>query len=456
MYKGVVCRIHTEEIPGADNIQFGNCLGYKIFISKDTKDNDLGVYFEVDGKLSEEFLSYNSLFRQFDLNKDKSKIGYFEPSGRVKSLKLSKFGVSNGFWVPISYFDFTGFDLSKKAEGWEFDTLNNYKICEKYYTPATLAHMQRLANKNKKKNIAWETIGYLKGALLNPSAQRVNFPEHYDTLHFRRTYSQIPAGATIYVSNKMHGTSQRIAFAPVEKYVYKTKFSSWFMNTFFNKPSKVNTFERKYGTRRVVLGDTVKGGYYGDNQFRFDSFDSSKLREGEALYGEIVGYLASGASIMPSQDSSKLGNKEFKKLFGDTITYSYGCKAGESAFWVYNLKKINYKGNWQDVPYNEFVARAKELNVPVCPLLDTWIHDGDADALLKRVVEFVEDTKTNIPKKDCLDNHPQEGVIIRTEHEGVITFYKLKSSAFLYLEGVGKEDPTYIDIEETQGTEEGN
>lgn len=454
MYKGVVCRIYTEEIPGADNIQFGSCLGYKIFISKETKDADLGVYFEVDGKLSDEFLSNNSLFRQFDLNKDKSKMGFFEPNGRVRSLKFSKFGVSNGFWVPISYFNFTGVDLSKKPEGWEFDTLNGHKICEKYYTPATLAHMRRVANKNKKKNIAWRTVGYLKTTFLNPAQERVNFPEHYDTLHFRRTYNQIPAGASIYVSNKMHGTSQRIAYAPVEKYVYKTKFSSWFMNKFFQKPSKIQTFERKYGTRRVVLGNTLKGGYYGDNQFRFDSFDSSKLNQGEALYGEIVGYLASGASIMPTQDANKLGNKEFKKLFGNTITYSYGCKPKESAFWAYNLKKINDKGNWQDVSYNEFVKRTAELNVPICPLLDHWTHDGNPDTLMQRVSAFVEDSVTNIPVKDCLDNHPQEGVIVRTEHEGVITFYKLKSQVFLFLESCGKDDPTSIDEEELQTTVE--
>lgn len=446
MYKAVVCKIKTQEIPGADNIKLGYCLGYQVIVSKDTEDDQLGVFFEQDGCLTKEFASINNLFRHSEFNLDKDKAGYFEDNARVKSLKL-KLAKSDGFWCPLSFFAFTGVDLKTLREGDEFDTLNNIQICKKYYSPATLAQMRRDKNKQNR-NLLWKTVGYCKKKLFNSLQESVNFPEHYDTMHFKRSYKSIIPGSRIIISSKQHGTSGRIANAKTKKEIYKWKIVSWFMKL-IGKPTIFDGFSVKYGSRRVILKDNQPG-FYGSNQFRYDSFDAKKLKVGEAVYGEIVGFLPSGASIMDKHSTKHLKDKKFSKLYGDEIIYSYGCKDNENKFFIYNIKSINEKGIWYDLPYEQMTARAAELGheTPhVYEIIDNF--DGDHEALFKKVQSYVEDETTLLPLKDPIGDHIQEGVVVRTELNGQVNFYKSKSTAFGLCEGYLKENDEYVDLEES-------
>ena len=446
MYNAVLCKIKTQEIPGADNIKLGFCLGYQVIVSKDTEDNQLGVFFEQDGCLTDIFASTNSLYRHSDKNSNKDKSGYFEDNARIKALKL-KLGKSDGFWCPLSFFDFTKYDFSKEKEGWEFHTLNGIEICKKYYSPATMAQMRK-DNQKRNRNFLWKAVGYCKGRFLNPTGEKVNFPEHYDTSHFKRSFRAINPGAKIVIQSKMHGTSGRIASVPTKRELYKTKFSSWFMNL-IGKPTKFEGFSTKYGSRRVVLKGT-ESGYYGSNQFRQECFDSSKLKEGEAVYGEIVGYLGNGKPIMENHSTEKLKDKTLTKLFGKVVTYDYGCNLNENKFFIYNIKNINSEGVWSDIPYDDMIQRSQELGYPVChtyEVIDSF--DGDYDTLFKKVASYVEDEITTLPLKDPLGNHIQEGVIVREEFNGHVTFHKFKSTAFGIMEGYLKEDDSFVDMEES-------
>lgn len=54
-YKAVVTRITTRPLPGADRLLIGACGQYQVIVGIGTQDGQLGLFFEQDGQLSEEF-----------------------------------------------------------------------------------------------------------------------------------------------------------------------------------------------------------------------------------------------------------------------------------------------------------------------------------------------------------------------------------------------------------------
>ena len=63
-YKAVVCKINEiRKHPNADRLQIATVAGgYEVIVDLDTKLEDLGVYFDTDGQLSDEFCKANDLY----------------------------------------------------------------------------------------------------------------------------------------------------------------------------------------------------------------------------------------------------------------------------------------------------------------------------------------------------------------------------------------------------------
>ena len=82
---------NIRNIPGADNIQVANVLGWTIIVRKgEFEENSKAVFFEIDSKLPETEWSEFMRTKHF----------------KVKTMKLGKFGViSQGLALPISVFD---------------------------------------------------------------------------------------------------------------------------------------------------------------------------------------------------------------------------------------------------------------------------------------------------------------------------------------------------------------
>lgn len=105
---------------------------------------------------------------------------------------------SQGFWIPLNSLDYVG--NHGLQEGDTFTSVKDKEICYKYINPATLK-----AIKNKDK----------KGKKVKPSVKETPmFPMHLDTKQLKYFINQIPTGATVYITSKMHGTSGRTAYAP--------------------------------------------------------------------------------------------------------------------------------------------------------------------------------------------------------------------------------------------------
>lgn len=406
-YNAIVSKIKVAPHPNADRLQLGYVRGARVVVSLETQDDQLGVFFPADGQISAEFATAHDLVARKDAQGNRAG-GFFETNRRVRAQNLR--GVrSEGFWVPLSYFEFTGYDVTQLTEGMEFDTLNKIPICNKFYTKATLSVI------NGKKRVRFN----------------VDMPEHGETAQFR--FVDVPTGAYVSVSEKEHGTSFR--------YGYVDTFTprKWWQRL-FSRSEYVIKKEYVLGTRRAILGkkneQEFTGGYYGNG----DPYTIApaklhgKLKPNEIVYGEVVGFLKIGAALF-TQNAAKL--PDVKKQYGENVVFKYGCLPGESKLKVYRIVQ-----DGRDLSRFEIERRCEELGVEMVRELDSLVFDGDRDALNARVEALLEGPST------FDDSHLREGVCLRIESPHGIRIVKAKSWTFGVLEGYIKDDENYVDAEE--------
>lgn len=433
MYKAVVARIFTRELPGSDRIQLGTCLGYQVIVGKDVQDGTLGIFFEQGGQLSGEFATTNDLLRRKDEEGNPAG-GYFEPNRRVKAIKM-RGARSDGFFAVLPMFDYTGYDMSQLKEGDQFDELNGHAICNKYFTPATRRSMRSGRSNNR--------------------AETPMFARHIETEAFLRGVNQIPQGAVIYITEKVHGTSFRYGnvLEPYKPLYWKNRFINWLNNLIGGDPINHEDWVHLNGSRNVILerrGDDETG-FYGKEAFRYMATSKITLHKGEVIYGEIVGYTDTGAPIMSPQDTSILKDKKAEKMFGKQIVYKYGCIPHTWDVYIYRITQVNEDGNVTELSWPQVLGRCKELGLKPVPFIDKgFIYDGRAEWLLSYVDAIVNGADGQQVRESTVDStHPMEGVVVRYESEHGTGWLKHKSFVFGYLEGYLKEKDDYVDTEET-------
>jgi hypothetical protein len=155
-YCGYITRLRNiRPHNNADRLLCGECFGNNVIVSLDYTENQLGVYFPVDGKLSEDFANKHNLVRRKDENGNNVG-GYLDPEKRnIKALKL-RGEQSDGLFMPLeSLADYV--DIKTLNEGDTITTLNGVLICEKYI-PKT--RPVRNGNSTGKSNKKKKTITY--------------------------------------------------------------------------------------------------------------------------------------------------------------------------------------------------------------------------------------------------------------------------------------------------------
>jgi hypothetical protein len=421
-YCGYVVRVkEIRKHENADRLQIATFFGNDVVVGLDTKEGDLGVYFPTDGKLGEEFARANKLLREKDANGNNVG-GYLDPDKRnIRAIKL-RGEKSDGLYMPIKSLEqFT--NPTKLKEGDTITTLDGTLICEKY-VPRGRRNAQNAPGQKKK---AKEKESY------------PFFQEHIDTSQFAYNLGKFKEGDLIYISLKLHGTSQRTSYT-VEK-----KKRPWLLSKLGFKPKK--SWKLVTGTRRVNL-KSFEGGYYGDNSFRKQHHDffEGKLQKGETVYYEVVGYQAENSLIMPECDNKKTGDKEFIKQFGDKTRFTYGCGNGESDIYVYRMTMTNEDGHVVEYPTELVQLRCEQMAVKHVPVLEKFIFTSTED-LVERVSRHEEGS-------DLIDpTHIREGVIVRIDNKEKFAAFKQKSFHFKVLEGIIK-DAEVLDIEEAESVTE--
>lgn len=410
----IVCKIkNVRPHPNADKVQLGTACGYQVVIGLDIKEDDLGIYFPTDTCLGEDFAAANE-----DL------LTYFGKNLRVRTQKF-RGEKSEGFWVDCSTFSgCSGFE-----EGAELTTVDGIEICKKYINPNTLRM------RNQAQNIAKRLR----------SGSLPTFQKHVETEHLRKEWDKLTRDKPWIWTVKVHGTSARVSNALVQRDL------SWWEKLLqkLGVPVQTTRYEYLVGTRNVILGELKADGSVGSDGFYSDEFRKQaaapfigQLHKGEVVYYEIVGYAAYNSPIMAV---CTVKDKEIKKLYGDTVTYIYGCANGSFDIYAYRIAYQTEEGISIDLTWDQVKRRCAELGVKHVPEFnvarfnDIVEHEDDEQAL-----EYLQ---ASINQPDPIDpRHPMEGVVLRIE-SSTPEFYKEKSFTFKVLEGIVK-DSGAVDLEE--------
>lgn len=262
------------------------------------------------------------------------------------------------------------------------------------------------------------------------------FAMHKDTEQLAYNLDKFKPGDIINMSLKMHGTSQR------SMNTYAELPRGFFRRLFHMKPK----IEQHYvlGTRRCIVTENSQG-YYGNDAFRMPHHEALKpyLEDSMEIFYEVVGYYGPNESdtIMPIADNSKMNDKSFIKQFGKRTIFSYGCKPGESKFYVYRITSNNGEKEWTPEEISEWCEARGILHVPY---IETFEFSTVQD-LQDRINKYFEDLADPIGK-----THIKEGVVIRNLSGLGWKAYKSKTYEFKMLEGLIKDSANAPDMEEAE------
>lgn len=435
-YNAVVAEItNLREHSNADRLKLATVLGSQVVIGLDHYEGEKVIYFPTDGILSDEYCVENELYPIKDASGTKIGGGFFEPSKarvRAQGFRGEK---SDGFVADIESLAYTGYDLGKLSIGAQFSELNGHPICEKYFSPATIRAMNGGTKQARKANVM--------------------FPKHVDTEQWAYNKDMIKPGTMCYVTEKLHGTSGRYSFSLVEKPM--TGFKGFVRRKLFKIVAK-KEWELLVGTRNVVLSDSSGVGFYGDDTFRYKVAEQlvGNLRQGEIIYGEIVGWANDTTPIMPKTSTKSLKKSDwFKELFEgsppDEMAYNYGCVQGQCDFYIYRIASSDADGNVIELSWPQVKARASELGLKVVPDIASVYIPEEEDYFHANMEILEEGVEFGLDMLSRLDHTQiQEGVCVRLEQsDGSVKFLKNKSYGFKLLEGIIKSDENYVDMEES-------
>ena len=420
----VVCKLeYVVKHPNADRLQIAKALGNTVIVGLDNFDGQLGLFFEDDSKLGESFAKANDLTPIRDEFGKKINSTFFDDNLRVRCLRLR--GVKcEGYWVPISFLAFTGYDLSKLKEYDCFDTLNGHLIVEKYVTKAT--REKGLKNNNQPKKVKIVKV--------------LGMDEHFYTSQFRHVAQGYKKGEVVYISAKLHGTSQRFGFVEELDETPRSQFLRKWLNKvgISYKPTMKRQWKHIVGTRRVILkGADSPTSFYGNEQFRYNAVKDlyGRLEKEEVLFMELVGYQDNGKPIMEPAKLAGLKDKSLVKKYGEVMHYKYGNPVGQCSLYCYRIARTNEDGKLVDLSWTQMVERCEQLGVKTPPLLvEPFIYDGNEEKLRELVDSLVE-------RDDPIDpSHVMEGLCVRVDRYPQPLVSKQKSFLFKLLEGMIKDE----------------
>ena len=464
----------------ADCMKLADCFGNTICVGIDAVEGEIGVYFPTDGQLSVEYCAQNDLVRRKDENGNPAG-GYLDPDKRnIRAIKL-RGEKSDGLFMPLSSFAYTGANPDEWTVGTPITVVNGHEICQKYVPKSNARPARSGGNKTRKHK--------------DPIAPL--FQEHADTEQLAYNLGAFKPGDEIEITLKMHGTSQRTAHLPAlcgynDPWYYKLYNWAWlhwnrlthqhdYLTTINGLKHKNPNYQYDYvsGTRRVVL-DTYDGGFYGSNEFREQHAKTfeGKLWKGETVYYEVVGFTHTGQPIMASCPNSKISDKEFTKQYGKETVFSYGCvpnmqwditgdedENGElpllpnSDIYVYRMTMTNEDGNVIEYTPDFMRYRCEQMGVKTVPVLWKGVIpekivtytdirdtvDVNPGEWIKNKAEQFYDGPDPVGK-----THVREGVVVRILNRPKFTAYKHKNFYFKVLEGICKDEATAPDMEEAQ------
>jgi hypothetical protein len=421
----IVVLSNVEKHPNADRLQKAKVFGCGIVVGLDAKDGDIGVYFQSGLALDLDFAKANDLIRRKNPETGATEGGMLDANCRIRTQKF-RGESSDGLFLPLESLATAGVKpsvISTLSPGDFFMELDGLKICDKY-----IIQTRNTGGASSK---------------LPKTGGSIMFKEHYDTAQLRFNLDKINLTDYIVVTEKVHGTSQRVG--NIQKRIFFTGWR-WLMGKIFNIKG-IKEWQDMVGTRRTVV---KTDGYYAKD-FRMEASEPflGKLHKGETIYYEVVGY-AGEKSIMGTVDNEKLG-PEFVAKYGKKTVFKYGCAPGKFDIYVYRITLTNEDGYSMDYTWDAIEKRCEELNVKFVPVL---FKGSILDFILRPETYSVDEVEKYIETmadryvagESILDSrHIKEGIVIRIEGTSCPKTYKHKSFEFKVLEGIIKPETASVD-----------
>lgn len=401
-------RKHT----GADRLEITTIDGNDVITGiGQVKVGDIVIYFPLGCAISPKFLKETNSFNKSELNKDPEKKGFFEKTGRVKPVKLQG-EKSLGYIVPASVFsEYSGLSMSniKGVVGSEFDLVNHEVFVKKYVVKETPATAEKKTKGAKKE-------------LLESKLIENQFRFHDDTAQLGKNLHVLKPDNDITITWKMHGTSFVSSKLMVKRNL------TWWEKALLSLGVKVNTteYDSVYSSRKVIKNEHLSitpNSYYRDDVWgSVNDILYPQLHKGETIYGEIVGYTATGQAIQKGYD------------YGTTPT---GFRPFD--IYIYRITQTNVDGKVFELSHQQLSERCLQLGEKSVPLLYSGKAKGYLDNTLYPDMRDWHDAFLQKLKDDyvhdqnsifCTNVVPEEGICLRIEKLVPATF-KLKAFAFL-------------------------
>lgn len=415
---------NTIPIDNCDNVVHTNIFGNLVIVSKDTKVGDVGLYFPPETQISNTFLSKNNLFRHSENNDNKEKKGFFEDSGRVRTVKF-RGNSSVGFFIPINSLEnaFDNVNSEYFKVGSEFDFVGKDILCKKYIVKVREARQQQKKSRKPKESKIIEN----------------QFRFHEDTKQLYKNIQKIKPNDIISVTYKQHGTSLISS-----RVLCKKKLNPFLkLMKFVGVPVVDKQYDNIYSSRRVVKNSDLNpnAAHYYETDIWGLANEKLKdyLLDGMTFYAEIVGYVPNKENPLHSTHIQK--------------DYDYGCEAGQFEVYIYRITYTNPSGNVFEFSAKQVQEFCIMNGLNVVPEL-YYGRVIDLDESLKSGEHFHENLlaklKEKYNEKDCFmckNTLPEEGAVVRIER---VEFeaYKLKSERF-YERETKLLDKCEVDIEES-------
>lgn len=442
-YCGTVVKIgEILPIEGRDRIVKTMVNGLSIVIGKDEfQTGDVAVYCANETQLHELFLHLNSMYDDKELNIDKEKKGYINKHGRVRIVKLGGVPSYGILLNPTSIATFLNepvavvSDYLRNHVNEDFDEINGEIFCKVYVPPIKTSNRQLSKSERRDKKLARFKM-LIEGS----------FRQHYDTAQLAKNMHLFSPSDSVYISNKLHGTSA--IFANILTNVP----TNWFKRMWrklFGKNEYDQKYNIVYSSRNVIKNEFINpkqkaGGYYSDDVWgHWAEKLSTYIPKDLCIYCEIVGYTPNGTPIQKG--------------------YDYGCLPTDEVKSKLMVYRMTYEDKEMEVneviAFGQFLKEALGDIIIEFPLMfygtlaELYPEISTAEHWHENVLEALKNEKKFLMEEMepmCINKVPREGFVIRKAHDPIKEAWKLKTTAFGFREAK-LIDAGEVDMEMAEG-----
>ena len=442
-YCGTVVKIgEILPIEGRDRIVKTMVNGLSIVIGKDEfQTGDVAVYCANETQLHELFLHLNSMYEDKELNIDTEKKGYINKHGRVRIVKLGGVPSYGILLNPTSIATFLNepvavvSDYLRNHVNEDFDEINGEICCKVYVPPIKASNRQLSKSERRDKKLARFKM-LIEGS----------FRQHYDTAQLAKNMHEFSPSDSVYISNKLHGTSA--IFANILTNVP----TNWFKRMWrklFGKNEYDQKYNIVYSSRNVIKNEFINpkqkaGGYYSDDVWgHWAEKLSTYIPKDMCIYCEIVGYTPNGTPIQKGYDYGCLPTDEVKsKLMVYRMTYEDKEMEVNEVIAFGQFLKEALRDIIIEFPLM-FYGTLAEL-YPEISTAEHW-HENVLEALKNEKKFLMEEMEPM-----CINKVPREGFVIRKAHDPIKEAWKLKTVKFSFREA-SQMDAGEVDMEMAEG-----